>query len=338
MIEEFGKTKDGEPVQRVKIKSASLTASILTFGAALNDLRLAGVDHPLTLGFTELAPYEGPLFHMGTLMGPVANRISNGTAPINGQQFEFEKNSDGLCLHSGSAGIQHKVWNIQEVSEDAVTLEVSLPNGEGGFPGNRTILASFRVKDQCLSMELSAKTDAPTLINLANHSYWNLGPNPTIKGHHLQVSGDRYLELNPEILVPTGDILDVEDTRFDFRERRELHAGAEGLLDLNFCVSEEREDLRKIAVLDGPTGISMEMFSTEPGLQIFDGHILGDEPAMLNRGTLSCAYAGLALEAQFWPDAPNHKGFPSIELQPAELWEQKTVWSFSIDRRNTTTN
>ncbi|MDJ0626754.1 MAG: aldose epimerase family protein [Rhodobacter sp.] len=326
----FGTTSDGRAVHRLTLSAGDLTAHILTYGAALQDVRLAGVPHSLTIGSPDLAAYEGRLGSAGTIMGPVANRITGARAVIDGNEHRFDKNFFGKhTLHGGSAAFHRKVWQVTEATPDGATLQLSLPDGEGGFPGHRTVTAQYRVDPPArLTLTLETDTDAPTLINLANHSYWNLGPHPTTRGHKLQVHADRYLPATDEF-IPTGVVADVAGTRFDYRQGRAVEAGAEGLLDNNLCTAQARQPLRPVARLTGPTGIAMQMASTEPGLQIFDGHILDLPDFPSTDGPAHQAYAGLALEAQFWPDAPNNPAFPSILLRPGDDWRQITAWTFT---------
>ena len=208
-------------------------------------------------------------------------------------------------------------------------MTTTLPDGEGGFPGNRTLTARFTVQDTTLHLTLTATTDAPTLMNLANHSYWNLGPYATTAGHSLTIAADHYLPGDPATTIPTGEIRTVSGTGFDYRKPRPIRAGQEGLLDLNFCLSTQRQTLRPVATLTGPTGIRMTMATTELGLQLFDGHITGMANTNDLDGKPTQDYAGLALEAQFWPDAPNNPGFPDITLQPNQSWTQQTSWTFT---------
>ncbi len=330
MIAPFGNTQSGETVHRITLRSDALDVSVLTLGAILHDVRLNGVDHSLTIGFDELAPYEGAHFHVGSIVGPVANRISNARAAIVGVTHQFEANTPGgHTLHSGSTGLQHLVWKIEEHNPHSTTLSAHLPDGTGGFPGNRHIAARFTVADATLKLEIAAETDRLSPISPTNHSYWNLGPHPTTDGHILAVSAECTTPLDPEILLPTGAVSDVAGTRFDFRTSRTIEAGAEGLLDLNLCLSNTPRALTPVAQLDGPTGITMKLATTAPGLQVFDGHILGDAPATLLDGRQLQAYGGLALETQYWPDAMANPDFPTILLAPGMKWQQETLWSFT---------
>lgn len=330
MIAPFGITKAGHNVDRLTISNDALSVSVLTLGAILHDVRFLGSPRSLTLGFDSVEPYEGDHFHVGSIVGPVANRITNARAEIDGMVHEFERNiQDRHTLHSGAGGLHSRVWDVVAHNETSLRLGISLSDGDGGFPGNRRIEARFTLEGASLTLDLTTQTDKTTIVNIANHSYWNLGPNPTTKGHELTVAADRFTPTDPVSMIPTGEVLDVEGTRFDFREGRVLNDGGEGLLDLNLCLSDAQTPSRQVATLTGPTGVSMSVSTTAPGMQVFDGHILGDPPAALTDGTKSVAYGGVALETQFWPDAMANPHFPSIVLSPNDEWKQSTRWSFT---------
>ncbi len=328
MIEDFGTTRTGRTAHRITLAGGRLTVHLLTLGAALQDLRLAGHPHSLTVGSRDLAAYEGPMQHCGTIMGPVANRIAGARATVDGRLLQFDRNFLGRhTLHGGSAATHRKLWTLADHGPAHATLTLTLPDGEGGFPGSRRLGARFALDGPTLRLTLDAETDAPTPMNLANHSYWNLGPQPTTAGHRLTVHAGRYLP-SDAALIPTGEIADVTGTRFDYRSGRPVEAGAEGLVDTNFCLADARGPLRRAATLTGPGGLAMDMATTEPGLQVFDGHILGQPDCRTTDGAAPVPYAGLALEAQFWPDAPNHPDFPAITLRPGQPWRQVTTWTF----------
>ncbi len=319
-VTDFGTTAGGKAVQKITLDSGELTVAVLTKGATLQSVRLAGVAHDLTLGSDNLADYEGKMRSFGALVAPVVNRLSEARAPIGGKPCEFEPNQSARhTLHGGSAGTHHKVWTLGAVSATAVTLSINLPNGEGGFPGNRTLGATFTLSGTTLRLEVTATTDAPTLFNAANHSYWNLDGSETWAGHTLRVAADRYLPTT-EDFTPTGQIADVTGTDFDLRRPRAITPGV-NLFDTNFCLSQTRQPLRDVLWLQGSSGLTLTIATTEPGMQVYDArHAIRPGKA---------AYEGLAIEAQNWPDAPNHAGFPSIELAPGETYRQITEWRFA---------
>lgn len=316
----FGVTADGEAVQRITLGGSGLTVSILTWGAVLQGVWLEGVARSLTLGSERLSDYEGGMRHHGSLIGPVVNRFTGAKATVGGRDLRFEANQDGRhCLHSGSAGTHLKVWRLVEATEDAVRLELDLPDGEGGFPGNRRVAATFRVEGVSLHLHVNVTTDAVTPVNFANHSYWNLDGGETWAGHRLWIAADRYLPTTADF-TPTGEILPVAGGEMDFRTARKVEPGAP-LFDNCFCLGDGPGPLREVLRLSGQSGIGMAVSTTEAGVQVYDGR----NAYRPHHG----AHEGLAIEAQGWPDAPNHAGFPSIALAPGEEYRQHTVWRFS---------
>lgn len=262
----FGTTSDGRDVHALTLSAGDLTVTLLTYGAIVQSVRLAGVNHDLTVGSDRLADYETSMPYNGALIGPVANRLTNAAAPIAGKPHRFEANQDGThALHSASCGTQGKVWTVADHGPDHATLTLDLPDGEGGYPGNRTITAAFRVSAPArLSLVLTATTDAPTLFNMANHSYWNLDGAPTWVGHSLRIGADHILPIN-DATIPTGEVLDVTGTPYDFRQARALEPGGPAL-DHNFCLTGGAGPLREVLWLTGAGGVSMTLATTEPGV------------------------------------------------------------------------
>lgn len=320
-IRHFGTLSDGRSVQAADLRAGSLSATILTWGAVLQDVRLAGVPHSLTLGSTMLADYEGQMRHHGSLIGPVVNRLSQARAPIAGIDHQFEANQDGVhCLHGGAAGTHLKVWTLTASNDHSVTLSLTLAAGEGGFPGLRHLTAEFTLLPPAtLRLRLSGTTDAPTLMNIANHSYWNLDGTADWSGHHIRLSADHYLPTTPDF-TPTGAIVPVDGLPVDFRAGRVVAPGNPDL-DNCFCLSRTNQPLRDVLWLTGQSGVSMTLATTETSVQLYDGR------TAIRPG--HGAYEGIAIEAQGWPDAPNHAGFPTIELTPAQPYAQTTEWRFA---------
>ena len=324
-IRPFGTLADGRAVQAVRLRRGELTAVVLTYGAALQDLRLAGAPYSLTLGSEVLGAYEGPMDYFGAVVGPVANRIGGATAMIAGRRYDFPANEGAVLLHGGARGVQARLWEIAEAEADRLVLRLRLADGDQGFPGNRDVIADFALDDAAaLTLRLSATSDAPTLMNLANHSYWNLDGRADYAGHRLTVAAASYLPVTEELL-PTGEARPVTGG-FDLRQGRTLDL-TEGY-DHCFCLARAPRALTPVVELVGRTGVRMVMETTEPGLQVYDGRgvDLGAFPG--HAGQPYGHHAGLALEAQRWPDAPNHPGFPSVLLAPGVRQEQVTCWRF----------
>jgi aldose 1-epimerase len=319
-ITEFATTPQGTSVRKVVLNSGDLAVSILTFGAILQSVRLAGVPHDLTIGSDDFADYLGPMHYHGALVAPVANRISGAQADIAGTLHRFEANqADRITLHSGSSGAHAKVWDIADHGPAHVTLSLDLPAGLGGFPGNRQVRATFRITDRAtLRLDILATTDAPTLFNAVNHSYWNLDGTPDWSGHQLQIAAEHYLPTTADV-TPTGEIAAVTGTPFDLTRAHAI-TPQHPALDTNFCLSTAREPLRDVLWLTGTSGLAMTVATTEPGIQVFDGR---------NPRPGHAPYQGLAIEPQCWPDAPHNPAFPSIVLNPDAAYHQTSEWRFS---------
>lgn len=325
----FGVNPDGDQITRAVISDGTLAVSVLSQGVTLQDVRLAGVAHGLTVGTDTLPPYVGPLRSCGALMGPVVNRISNGRTEISGKVFEFERNQDGLhTRHCGAAGVNRKGWELAECDDTSVTFELSIVDGEGGFPGNRAVASRLSLPETgVLELRVAMTTDADTIVNFANHAYWNLDGTPTYEGHRLTVAADRRCLADAGALV-TGEVEPVEGTFFDFREGRVLSPGQDPLIDVNMCVADQRRALTEVLRLEGTSGVTMTVETTEPGVQLYDGSGLGGDGAPGHDGRPIGAYSGFAIEPQGWPDACNHAHFPSILLRAGHSYEQVTRYRF----------
>lgn len=324
---EFGTLADGRTVHQVVLSDGTLSVALLSLGCILQDMRLDGVAHSLTIGTDDLEAYAGPLRSCGSLIGPVVNRISGGTATLDGKTYSFDRNQDGeLTRHSGSVGTHRAVWDVAEYDDHSVTFETSLHDGAGGFPGNRVVAARFSLTEPgTLELRIIATTDAPTWINFANHSYWTLDGTETYAGHQLQVAAERYCVTGPGDLV-TGEVRPVAGSGFDFRDLRMLKPGEDPKLDLNLCVAEKKRAPSEVLTLIGRSGVKMVMETTEPGVQLYDAN--GIVEGAGHDGRALQPFCGLAIEAQGWPDAPNNPSFPSIVVRPGVAYEQITRWRF----------
>jgi aldose 1-epimerase len=314
-MERFGVTAAGQDVGRIVLASDALQVAVLTHGAVLQSVRMAGVAHDLTLGSDRMADYEGVMGYHGALVGPVANRLSGARVRIAGVLHQLVANEGENLLHSGPAGMHARLWEVVDAQVDAVTLGLRLAGD--GFPGRRDVQARFSVVGAVLRLEVAAVTDAPTVMNVAQHSYWNLDGGATWAGHSLRIAADRYLPTDAAML-PTGEVRAVAGTQLDLREARVIHPG-DPVMDTNFCIADRRGPLREVLWLRGGN-VTMAFATTEPGVQVYD--------AASSKRPGRGAYEGLAIEAQGWPDAPNHAGFPSIALHPGETCRQITEWRF----------
>jgi aldose 1-epimerase len=329
----FGVMPTGESVERVTLTGGGLTASILTFGAVLQDLRLEGHDDPLVLGFNDLASYIGHSPYFGATPGRCANRIGNGRFEIDGVDYQLELNERGVThLHGGSDGMGRRNWTILDVTADRVTMEIVDPAGRAGYPGTTRTTAEFALKPGgVFSAVYETVTDTPTIANVCHHAYFNLDGKPDILGHDLMIAADHYTPVDDR-LIPTGEIRKVDQTAFDFREMRPIRLdvdGAQFRYDHNFCLSNTRTAKRSVALARSVnSGVSLEVLTTEPGVQFYAGVYLNVAVPGLGGHTYG-PYAGFCLETQVWPDAANHPGFPNAILRPGEVLRQETDYVFS---------
>ncbi len=303
---------------RVTIGDETLSASIIGYGAALQAVRLAGTAHSLCVGYPSVEDYPKRGGCAGAIVGRVANRLGHGRAVIGGTEYRIDRNEGAKhTLHGGKDGLGQRVWQVVETGEHFVTLEVQDPDGANGFPGTLTARARYEIRPGgILRLTLEARTDAPTLCNLAPHPYFNLDGDGDARRQSLWVDAETVLAVDADT-VPTGAHLAVADAGLDHREARPIiESGA--AYDHNYCLSTDRVALRPVARLVGArSGVAMEVRTTEPGLQIYDG------------AGLDTPYAGIAMEPQGWPDAPNHAGFPDITLRPGDVSRQVTEFAFS---------
>lgn len=324
--EDFGLRPDGQRVTRVAIAGHGLSAWMLTQGATVQDLRLAGFPQPLVLGFPQLAPYLTEGMYFGAVVGRFANRIAHGRARIGEKERQLDRNFlDRHLLHGGADGTGVRNWRLGEVAANAVTLHDRLPDGHMGFPGALDVTVRYAIAPgPVLVIEITATADAETLCNFAQHSYFNLSGQPTVADHMLSCPAERFTATDPE-LIPTGETPAVAGTRHDWRRPVRLGERLDaGLIDDNLCLGDTRLAApRPVARLSAPGGPVLHLESTEPGLQVYAGdHIRPGAPGL--GGTPYRRFAGIALEPQLWPDAPNHLGFPSAWLRPGEPYRQIT--------------
>lgn len=327
--ETFGTMPDGQAVERVTLSGGGLTASILGYGAVLQDLRLDGHAPPLVLGFDRFDHYLAHSRYFGATAGRCANRIAGAAFRLGVVTYRLDANYLGKHhLHGGSAGIGTRLWTFEDVRPDSATLRIELSDGEMGYPGAMVVRVTFALlRGGALDIRMAAWTDTPTLCNLAHHSYWNLSGEPDILNHSLQVSADHYLPVDDE-LIPTGELAAVAGTPFDFRHGTRLaQACASARIDHNFCTGDARCAIRDVARLSGG-GIQMAIRTTEAGLQVFDGAPLAVPVPGLG-GRRMGAHAGIALEPQVWPDAIHHPDWAQPVLRPGETYDQHTQFVFT---------
>jgi len=331
---QFGVLSDGSEVQEIVIADGDLTASIITLGAAIRDLRLAGVDHPLVLGFDRLDDYVNHSPHFGAVAGRCANRIGKGRLVIDGHVYQLPLNERGrVHLHGGARGFGKRLWRVVSQDRRSVTLGITSLDGEEGYPGRVEAFCRYTVEAPgALHMEAEATTSAPTVVNLAQHSYFNLDDSPDILDHEVQIFAEYYTPTDGDN-VPTGEILSVAGTDYDLRARRPIRNVKNGVrftYDINYVVNRSKTgQVSRHAALRSPkNGVTLSVSSTEPGLQFYDGYSM-NVPVPGLGGRRYGASAGCCFEAQFFPDSPNHPNFPSAILRPGGTYRQSTLFAFT---------
>jgi aldose 1-epimerase len=324
--EPFGVLEDGTEVQRLRLAGGRLSAWILTYGAIIQDLVLDTDAGPrrLVLGFDRLEDYVVRSPYFGCIAGRYANRIKDGRFRLDGDEHQLSLNEKGRThLHGGFRGFDKHVWKLVAADGASVDLRLESPDGEEGYPGRLEAACRYEVTDDDrLKITLGARADAPTIVNLTGHSYFNLDGEGDILDHRLRLPADRYTPVDAD-LIPTGELAPVEGTRFDFRSLRPVRSEIEGahqIYDHNWALGLDAADEPRLLVeLEGRKGVRLEIWSTEPGLQFYDGSGLDIGPIGLD-GAAYGPNAGMALEPQRFPDSPNRPNFTDAVLRPGDTY------------------
>lgn len=326
----IGTSLRGEAVHQITLRNTRLKVNLWTLGARIQDVRLAQVPWSLTAGSSDLAAYDdGPFKFFGCLVGPTAGRLRGATAPIGSTHYAWPANAGDNLLHGGDpagGGWHTRVWQIESATEQAATLTLTRTPEDDGFPGHRRLKARFELDAATLRLTLTAETDALTLLNPANHSFWTLDGPAGTPDTRLSLAASHYLATRPDA-TPVSPPRPVADTPFDFREPAYLPAP--GTLDHCFCLADAPAPLRPVAWLQGARGVALTLATTAPGLVVFDGKGINGPGAMGHDGIRYTTGTALALEPQHWPDAPNLPGAASIEYGPETPYRQQTEWRFS---------
>jgi aldose 1-epimerase len=341
--ERFGEHQ-GREVSRFTLKSdGGLTARITDYGGILTEMHVpdrAGKTRDVVLGFDTLAAYLAGHPFFGALVGRYANRIANARFTLGGRAYPLNANQgpDFIHhLHGGKVGFDKRVWDA-EAAETADGAQLRLTylaaDMEEGYPGALAVSATYTLGADALDLEFSATTSKPTVINLVNHSYWNLAGHDAgdVLGHRLRLAADAYTPTDAAD-IPTGEIAPVAGTPYDFREEKTVGRDAaqtakKGGYDNNFVLNGKAGTLREAAVLADPvSGRVMTVLTTAPGVQLYTAFKLG---GLTGKGGAQYGpSAGLCLETQHFPDSPNRPQFPSVVLRPGETYSHRLVWRFS---------
>lgn len=337
----FGKTDIGTPVEIYTLKSGAVEVRIMTYGAIVVSVKTPdknGKVADVALGYDNLDGYlTGNKAFFGAIIGRYANRIAKGRFTVDGVSYQLPLN-DGLnSLHGGTRGFDKVVWKAKEIPDGVEFSHVS-PDGDMGYPGKVTATVRYTLKGNTLRIEYSATTDKDTVINLTNHSYFNLHGegHGTILDHQLKLNASHYTPVDPT-LIPTGQVAPVEGTPFDFRKLTAIGARinqsdeqlkrAKGYDD-NWVLDTGGKFGEAAELYDATSGRVVQVWTDQPGIQFYSGNFL-DGTIKGKNGTMYLYRSGLALETQHFPDTPNHKNFPSAELKPGQTYHTVTEYRFS---------
>ena len=337
----FGHTKDGLAVEAITLDNGILSCDVITFGAALRSLHVpdrANTKRDIVLGYDTLEEYETRPAYLGAVIGRVANRIAGGRFTMKDQTYTLAVNNPPNHLHGGTVGFSHRVWSVAELTPERVTLSLTSPDGEEGYPGTLHVLVTYALEGNSLTMRYQAAADRETPCNLTGHAYFNLGGHDSgpVAEQLLRICGETYTP-SDATSIPTGEIAPVAGTPMDFRAATPIGARindpfpqllqANGY-DHNYVVDGEANSLRDAAQAYSPiSGITMEVKTTLPGVHLYTANFL-DEGLNGKGGAVYGPRHAFCLETQFFPDAVNQPAFPSVILQPGLPYDHKTVFSF----------
>ena len=352
--ENFGTMPDGRRVTVVTLRNGNkLQARIISLGATLQSLQApdrTGKFDDVVLGYSDLKGYLTNASYFGATVGRFANRIAKGRFTLDGKAYQLPLNNGANSLHGGTVGFGHVLWTVTEVKsgpEASVTLRYVSPDGDQGYPGQLTATATYALNERNeLSVDYRATTDKPTIVNVSNHTYWNLageGSSKSILDQRLTIPADTYTPVD-DTQIPTGEFRPVAGTPFDFRKPkpigRDIRNGRDNQLligrgyDQNWVIGGKPvTQLRLVARVEDPlSGRIMEMSSTQPGLQFYsgnflDGSVVGKHDHIYRQGD------GLALEPQLFPDTPNRAEFGSARLDPGQTYESRITYRFTTSTR-----
>ncbi len=343
---------NAEPGTTIDIYTFSNTngieARVTNFGGRLVSLRTPdrdGVVGDIVLGFDELAGYLGKNPYFGALIGRYANRIANGTFQLNGTQYTLARNNGENSLHGGWKGFDRMVWNAREIGssgEPALELTYASPDGEEGYPGKLQVTVRYTLTDANeLRLDYAATTDKDTVLNLTNHSYFDLSGKASGKvvDAVVMIDADRFTPVN-EHLIPTGELRAVDGTPFDFRKPARIGARIDdrneqlklgGGYDHNYVLRRNGSAPSFAARAQDPlSGRVLEVFTTQPGIQFYTGNHL-DGAVTGKNGVVYAPRSGMCFETQHFPDSPNQPTFPSTELKAGQHYQGTTVFKFATD-------
>ncbi|TGD66228.1 galactose mutarotase [Tabrizicola sp. WMC-M-20] len=338
-VEPFGQV-DGVEVGAVVLgRAGGVQARVTRYGARLTELWVpdrAGVCADIVLGHADAAGYVATKAYLGATCGRYANRIAGGSFVLDGRAVQVDQNEGATHLHGGRAGFDRKIWQIADLSDRAVTLTAESPDGDMGYPGRLSMQVRYWLDDaDRLWIAMEAQTDAPTVVNMVNHSYFNMAGSGSVMGQDLRLGATHYTPVDAD-LIPTGEVRAVAGTAFDFNALRKIGAKLPSDMgfDHNWCLTGPLEPkwgeaLRFCAeAVDAESGRRMEVWTTEPGVQFYTGAFLaGGLPG--KDGAPIAPFTGFTLETQRFPDSPNRPQFPSARLEPGQRYRHLMAFDFT---------
>jgi aldose 1-epimerase len=343
----FEKTIDGQKTNLYLLKNKNgAEAAITNYGAHLISLSVPDKNGKLTdvvLGFADIDGYKKALSaYYGATIGRYGNRIAKGHFVLDGKEYNLFINNKPNTLHGGKKGFNDEVWEVSQSNDQSITMTYLSKDGEEGYPGNLKVKVTYELTDEnAVKISYEASTDKNTVINLTNHSYFNLNGvgSGTILNHTLQLKAANYTPIDPTS-IPTGEIAPVTGTPFDFTTASNIGSRINNTdtqlkngsgYDHNFVL--DKHDINTpIATATGDkSGIVLEVFTDEPGIQFYSGNFMGGGNTLLN-GKTDDHRTGFCLETQHFPDSPNRANFPSTELKPGESYKTETIYKFSVKK------
>jgi aldose 1-epimerase len=348
----FGTLPDGRKVEAVTLDDGhGFTARVISLGASLQSLTLPdrhGKFADVVLAYPDLHDYLAKPQYFGATVGRFANRLAKGRFTLDGKRYQVTLNDGPNSLHGGTQGFDKVVWKVVKVvksPEPSVTLQYVSPDGDQGYPGTLTATATYTLKaGHELAIDYSATTDKPTIVNLSNHTYWNLGGegSGSVYDDVLTIPADSITPVD-DTLIPTGEFRPVAGTDYDFRQGkpigRDIRDGKEAQLlrgrgyDMNWVISRTRASApRLVAKVEDPhSGRVLTLYSAQPGLQFYSGNFL-DGTSVGKSGRIYRQGDAFVLEPQMFPDTPNHPAFGSARLAPGQTYSNHIVYRFSVDK------
>ena len=332
----FGKTAEGQAVESFVLDNAKgVRVKVINYGATIVSIETPdreGLVADVVLGFDDIAGYQhadNPYF--GACCGRYANRIAKGRFSLDGVQYALAVNNGPNSLHGGLVGFDKKVWDAV-VDGESVRMSLTSPDGEEGYPGTLYVELVYSLDhDGALRLDYTATTDRKTILNLTNHSYFNLAGSGSVHDHVVQIKADRYTVVDDEA-TPTGEVRAVAGTEMDLTVPTPIGQNIDAVqglgYDHNYCINQKTPGMLTLAavVVEPSRGRSMECWTTEPGIQFYTANYLNGIQG--KGGAVYGKQEGLCLETQHWPDSPNHPAFPSTELAPGESYAQTTIYRF----------